>query len=231
MKQVLKGIWAIAIVAAVLTTGIFLGNSAIATLSQCDNVPPSGNNPAAKGKPWLEVWAAICSLQADITALQDKDMQLMDKDDELMAKDQEFMDKDMLLMDKDMALMDKDMALMDEDSRLLGLIEDIELTPGPKGDKGDKGDTGSQGPAGITSTQVIKKSITLSPGASGSDSAVCPAGTKLTGGGFRASALDLNIATSQPFPETGQPTQWIVAAKHPGGGFAQTVVIFAVCTT
>jgi len=90
----------------------------------------------------------------------------------------------------------------------------------------------STGPHNI-STQVIKNSITLSPGATGGVNAVCPAGTTLTGGGFSASALDLNIAVSQPSPETGQPTLWSVVGKHPGGAgtVAQTLFVFAVCTT
>ena len=58
-----KGIWvgllAVAFVAGSLTTG----SIAFGDVSQCENDPPKGNN---NGKPFLEIWAAICDLQDQI---------------------------------------------------------------------------------------------------------------------------------------------------------------------
>jgi len=49
--------------AAMLVAGMFISNYAGATLAQCLNNPPSGIN---NGKPFLEIWAAICELEDDI---------------------------------------------------------------------------------------------------------------------------------------------------------------------
>lgn len=49
-----------AIIAIVLVTGLFIGNSASATFEQCSRDPPHGVN---KGKPFLEIWAALCDLE------------------------------------------------------------------------------------------------------------------------------------------------------------------------
>jgi len=154
----------------------------------------------------------ICD--ADIAALQDKDMQLMDKD---------------------MALMDKDMALMDEDTRLQGEIDNIALTPGPKGDKGD---TGSQGPKGdkgdkgdpgtggnelqglvITYREGPPRTITGS-GGTGSAFATCNADEKILGGGYNSGCGSLHPSSEEFAPQGTFPPAvlnsdaWLIFFKN-----------------
>jgi len=236
------------IIGLVLITGMLLGNTASATLPllQCDNVPPSGNNPGNKGKPFLEIWAAICMIEEAIEALQQKDMALMDED----ARLQEEIDDEADAREtKDMELMDKDMDLMDEDTRLQEEIDNIALTPGPKGDKGDtgsqgpKGDTGSQGPKGdkgdkgdpgtggggsigTLQTQVVAKSCKTSGSPpTATCTVVCPTGTLVTGGHTDFSG---DIITQEELGPTGNGWSAKVQASS-FGGLSATIKISAIC--
>ncbi len=55
------------LVGAMLSAGIFIGNYASATFEQCLNDPPRGIN---NGKPFLEIWAAICELEGQIEDIE-----------------------------------------------------------------------------------------------------------------------------------------------------------------
>jgi len=61
-KTILIGVVAIGFVVGSLTSGTV----AFASISQCDNNLPQGIN---KGKPFLEIWTAICDLQDQIDDL------------------------------------------------------------------------------------------------------------------------------------------------------------------
>jgi hypothetical protein len=55
--------------------------------------------------------------------------------------------------------------------------------PGPKGDKGERGDKGDPGPSGLSGLQIVQNSSAKNSSIVRSAIAVCPAGTKVVGGG------------------------------------------------
>jgi hypothetical protein len=67
-------------------------------------------------------------------------------------------------------------------------IQGIQGPPGLKGDKGDKGDSATL--ANITTTQVSAV-IDIPSNSDRDGTATCPAGSKVTGGGFYVGSMDI----------------------------------------
>lgn len=85
---------------------------------------------------------------------------------------------------------------------------------GPKGARGPQGATGATGPAGPqgafgTVSSVKGPTVALAgfgPGAVGSSSAVCPAGTTMIGGGWQGGGISATVGYNAP----GGPNTWSV---------------------
>lgn len=108
---------------------------------------------------------------------------------------------------------------------------------GEKGDKGEKGEKGEKGASGATNVTVARVETTIAPGGSGSAVAVCPAGSRATGGGVNPVGVTAEAALIKSYPSTGgvsqaetgdTPTAWGGWAHNPTGGTA-TLYVFAIC--
>jgi hypothetical protein len=102
---------------------------------------------------------------------------------------------------------------------------------GPQGPKGDKGDTGSAGPSGVSGYQIVESSTNfLDPFEGFTETATCPAGKRVLGGGYAGQTM--GVDKDMPFTGyNGNPGNngWIVAgAASPVGGY---IHVFAVCAS
>lgn len=101
--------------------------------------------------------------------------------------------------------------------------------PGPAGATGATGAAGAPGApgaAGGTKITVVEKSFTVGANALGGDVVVCPAGSTLTGGGYRASGFADVVAYANA-PSLGG---WGVSVNN-GSALNQGVVAYAMCAT
>ena len=108
---------------------------------------------------------------------------------------------------------------------------------GDKGEKGEKGEEGEEGAPGATNVTVARVETTIPAGGSGSAVAVCPAGSRATGGGVNPVGVTAEAALIKSYPSTGgvsqaetgdTPTAWGGWAHNPTGGTA-TLYVFAIC--
>lgn len=108
---------------------------------------------------------------------------------------------------------------------------------GSKGDKGDKGDTGSTGPqgpagpAGVSGYEVIRAELNVPSLQTGTIEIPCPAGKKVTGGGYFAPGI--TPGTSAPFTGffgRGTGEGWIVKGFN-GDLHASHLSAFAICVS
>lgn len=107
---------------------------------------------------------------------------------------------------------------------------------GATGATGPKGDTGATGPAASLSVSEVSVTVDMGPFADTWAWAICPAGTVVSGGGFREwfTTVDLSANSagfwgSQAAGKMGQtvpPNGWLVEATTVGGG---NVTVFAEC--
>ncbi len=119
--------------------------------------------------------------------------------------------------------------------------------PGPKGDTGPtgatgpKGDTGAAGAIDVNSIKYIASTIQFSvPGTSNgggsanpAHSALCPAGNKVVGGGFRFGAHTLSVkvvpVTNGPFPDgSGWGVEFLISTDR-AGDFHTSYTVHAIC--
>ena len=105
-------------------------------------------------------------------------------------------------------------------------------TPGAQGPQGPQGPAGAQGAAGTAgitkitlTTYVNGTAVSSVAGTTGAQTATCPAGAKVVGGGFDNSA---NLRVTSSFAAT--PTTWKVIWKNIDGG-AGYVNPYATCLT
>ncbi|CAN5502374.1 hypothetical protein BH24CHL1_BH24CHL1_06970 [soil metagenome] len=97
---------------------------------------------------------------------------------------------------------------------------------GPKGDPGADGLQGPQGPAGLLNvTRRSSPFIEMAAGATHTAAALCVEGEVLTGGGYFASAPDVDIQHSYPFVN-----RWFVSATNTTE-FGRALVAFALCAS
>jgi hypothetical protein len=102
---------------------------------------------------------------------------------------------------------------------------------GPKGDQGAPGPqgatgpTGPAGPAGVSGYEIITNLGTLPPNGTVTVIANCPAGKRVTGGGYVVPAVGDTASLSRPEGNNA----WRVDFKSNGGSGDASV--FAVCAT
>ncbi|MDH3618426.1 MAG: hypothetical protein OEM89_06845 [Nitrosopumilus sp.] len=65
-----KYYWAIAVAAAFVAGTMTTGGVVYASFDQCSNDPPQG---ISDGKPFLEIWAAICDLENKVNNIDTQD--------------------------------------------------------------------------------------------------------------------------------------------------------------
>jgi hypothetical protein len=65
-----KYYWAIAVAAAFVAGTMTTGGAVYASFDQCANNPPMGTSD---GKPFLEIWAAICDLESQVANINTDD--------------------------------------------------------------------------------------------------------------------------------------------------------------
>jgi len=98
-------------------------------------------------------------------------------------------------------------------------IENIELTPGPRGETGATGEQGDTGPAadgsGLTIYQNIK-SVTVPAGTTRSVTATCDSGDVATGGGINIVGNIQMIDSYQQFGNSVNSPDWYAEAKNVG---------------
>jgi hypothetical protein len=108
---------------------------------------------------------------------------------------------------------------------------------GPKGDTGSPGSPGAPGAEGATNVTVARAEVSIPAGESGSTVAVCPSGSRATGGGVNPVGVTANAALIKSYPSTGSivqaspgdtPTAWGGWAENPTGSTA-TLYVFAIC--
>jgi hypothetical protein len=111
---------------------------------------------------------------------------------------------------------------------------------GPKGDTGATGATGAQGPPGVSNYQIVTNNLTnqsLAAGGETLQTAKCPAGKELLGGGglIRGAAGRWLIGSSGPASNTADPdpTTWTVAWENVTGSTitAANQEVYAICAT
>jgi hypothetical protein len=107
---------------------------------------------------------------------------------------------------------------------------------GPAGPAGPAGPQGLQGPAGgLSGYQVVVAPINAPVGVLIGHAADCPAGKRVTGGGFFAESARTGVqwivVSSRPGTDPFNPTvwsRWGVEARH-NATSEQTLVVYAVC--
>jgi|SoiMethySBSTD1v2_1073268.scaffolds.fasta_scaffold245995_2 collagen triple helix repeat protein len=102
---------------------------------------------------------------------------------------------------------------------------------GPKGDPGAAGPRGPQGPAGtfdLSKIHIVTTFASKAPGAFGVDSASCPSGAQVIGGGYSPTGED--VTGSFPNQPIGLPDSWVVANSNKTAQ-SQGVTIYAVCVS
>ena len=82
----------------------------------------------------------------------------------------------------------------------------------------------NKGVTGVTITTQLN-AVDIPSGATISYSAICPAGSQVTGGGFTQTTNDLYIQTSRP--RSGE-SGWVVTAKNPAG-VTRNLSVYAMC--
>ena len=111
---------------------------------------------------------------------------------------------------------------------------------GPQGPTGPRGATGPQGPPGVANYQIVVNNLTnqsLGPNGERIQSATCPAGKRVLGGGglVRGAAGRWIIGSSGPASNTADPdpTTWIVAWENLSGATitAANEEVYAICAT
>lgn len=99
---------------------------------------------------------------------------------------------------------------------------------GPKGDAGVAGKPGAPGQPGAPGVsgwqQVFRPPVEIGPGFTNGNTATCPAGKKVLGGGYSASSTSLHVNYSQPTTDAN----WHVDAKNDGNQ-NETLVVMAIC--
>jgi len=121
-----------------------------------------------------------------------------------------------------------------------------QLPAGPQGPKGDKGEKGAKGDAGApgapgapgaTNVTVARAEVSLPAGGSANQVAVCPAGSRATGGGVNPVGVTAKASLIKSYPSTGTvvqaepgdtPTAWGGWAENPTGSNG-TLFVFAIC--
>ena len=83
----------------------------------------------------------------------------------------------------------------------------------------------NEGVTGVKLTYVETATNTLAAGAQMADTAFCPAGTKVTGGGFWSSAYGFDLIRSQPYDNL---VGWAVGGRNITGS-SMDVITMAVC--
>lgn len=110
---------------------------------------------------------------------------------------------------------------------------------GPKGATGAQGVQGVQGAAGATNVIVKRVDVSLPAGSSANAVAVCPAGSKATGGGLNPGGITSAASLTKSYPSTGGvgqaadgdvPTAWGGWAFNSTGS-AATLSVFAICAS
>ena len=66
-----KYYWAIAVAAAFVAGTMTTGGVVYASFDQCNNDPPHG---VSDGKPFLEIWQAICDLETQVDSIEGSDI-------------------------------------------------------------------------------------------------------------------------------------------------------------
>jgi hypothetical protein len=116
-------------------------------------------------------------------------------------------------------------------------LQGVQGLQGAKGDKGDKGDMGAAGPqgpagpAGISGYEVIRTELNVPSLQTGTIEAPCPAGKKVTGGGYFAPGI--TPRTSAPFTGffgRGTGEGWIVTGFN-GALHDSHLSAFAICVS
>ena len=110
---------------------------------------------------------------------------------------------------------------------------------GKEGAPGKEGKEGQKGPAGATNVTVARTSVSVPSKTVGLAVAVCPAGTKATGGGVNPAGVTEEASLIKSFPSEGgilqsaegeTPTSWGGEAYNPSGSTA-TLYVFAICAS
>ena len=110
---------------------------------------------------------------------------------------------------------------------------------GPAGPAGAKGAQGVQGVPGVVGAVTVERSeFVLSDGNTSGASVLCPAGTRVIGGGSSVAPLTADSYMTMSRPEStgvipddgGTFTHWRAQYRNPAGGVnATTVQVFAIC--
>jgi hypothetical protein len=105
---------------------------------------------------------------------------------------------------------------------------------GPTGPSGATGNTGATGPAGVSGYEVVTKDVVVAAGGFVRDTANCPLGKVVWGGGAQVAgegSQDFQTVLRESAPGTvGLPAQsvWLVHLQN-NDATAHTIRIFAVC--
>jgi len=104
---------------------------------------------------------------------------------------------------------------------------------GPQGPKGDTGATGATGAPGVSGYQVVTTVRVLPPLTTVRDTANCPAGKRVFGGGAQVSgegAGPFNVTMSESAPgQLGTLDVWLASMRNNDAMTTHTITIFAVC--
>lgn len=103
-------------------------------------------------------------------------------------------------------------------------------TPGAAGPAGNPGATGPAGPAGAIDLSKLRQvegpKVTVAPGDIDGAIATCPAGHRVTGGGFVSIGVDEKVYASAPnVPGTG----WVVMLDNRASMYTVTGSAYALC--
>lgn len=99
---------------------------------------------------------------------------------------------------------------------------------GPQGEQGPKGDTGPAGADGVSGWEVVSADFMTPALLWGSGTAWCPAGKKVTGGGFWLDTyrFSMDIYESRP---TGEGDGWYVFARNTDLTYNHGFTVYAIC--
>ncbi len=95
---------------------------------------------------------------------------------------------------------------------------------GPQGPAGPQGPKGDAGAAGLSAVEVVTSSASAAAGAFGGDSATCPNGKIVLGGGVSSANVDVYVTASQPIGTTA----WSGRVYNASAASA-SVTTYAVC--